>query len=209
MRSATARLAILLASGFIVGAIAFAVAEGAQAPRASQIPTVVTDRSALPGDVTPARITSGSASATQTAVGTHAATTKTGTQRENEAASPDRVMVTPVVRDVGDGDEGPAGSAKSDSDGDESGGGSGKSTSTESKSESSGSSSGESKSGSTRSGSSSGEGKNTGSSGSESGKSSSEGSSQHKSEQSTVRQTRSTAAQQGDRASGSSAGTER
>jgi len=115
----------------VLGTVALAVAVGAQAPAASQIPTVVTHQvTATPAPETLVTTVTPS----PTPVATNPSATKPSSNKSNsdaeatDHASPSqREVVTPKLRDDGDGDE--SGSGKNDGDADNSGASSDKSPS--------------------------------------------------------------------------------
>ena len=108
IRSATKLAAVLL-----VGVVAFAVAEAALGPRASQIPTVVTATTSVrPVPAVAATVTPPTSAAVATPTPPPAKPANASTSEH------EREVVKPAVRDDGDGDE--DGSKPSDGDGDES-----------------------------------------------------------------------------------------
>ena len=123
MKLTRLRLFGAIVAVLVLGTVALAVAVGAQAPGASQIPTVVTHQvtatpapQALVTTVTPP----------PSSVATKPVTTKPSSPKSNSDAqtsdhssSSQREVVTPKLRDDGDGDEG--GSGKNDGDADNSG----------------------------------------------------------------------------------------
>ena len=123
MKLTRLRLLGAIVAVLVLGTVAFAVAVGAQAPAASQIPTVVTHQvTATPAPQTLVATVTPSPST----VATKPVTTKPSSAKPNSGAeatdhsSPSqREVVTPKLRDDGDGDE--SGSGKSDGDSDDSG----------------------------------------------------------------------------------------
>jgi len=116
------RLLGAIVAVLVLGMVAFAVAVGAQAPAASQIPTVVTHQvTATPSPQTlVTTVTPPSSSVATKPVTTKPSSAKPGSDAETtDHSSSQREVVTPKLRDDGDGDEN--GSGKSDGDADDSG----------------------------------------------------------------------------------------
>jgi hypothetical protein len=133
----TLRLLGILVAVLVLGAVALTVAWGVQAPRASQIPTVVTSEpTATPVVQSIAPTPSPAPAVTKPVVPkpTSAKTSSSGTTSHATTKSSDREVVTPKMRDDGDGDE--SGPSKGDGDSDDQG-----SSGTSQKSSSGGSSS--------------------------------------------------------------------
>ena len=124
MKLTRLRLFGAIVAVLVLGTVAFAVAVGTQAPAASQIPTVVTHQvTATPAPQTLVTTPTPPPST----VATKPVTTKPSSNKPNSGAeasdhpsSSQREVVTPKLRDDGDGDENGSG-GKSDGDADNSG----------------------------------------------------------------------------------------
>jgi hypothetical protein len=118
------RLAIMLVAVLFVGAVAFALANPALAPRASQIPTVVTttiqtSSTSVGVNATPTPLPAAAATPTAplpTSVPTAVPAAKP--TKASASGADDREVVKPKVRDDGDGDENGSGPSDHDSDND-------------------------------------------------------------------------------------------
>jgi hypothetical protein len=134
------RIAVIAAAILVVGALAFAVAEAAQSPRVSQIPTVVAGHGAALSIAAASPAPGGPHAFDATTPVTSSSPTETASTADGSTEQ--REVVTPKVRGDKDGDEGS--SAGNDHDGDEPSGSSSKkesSSESEHKASSSGSSS--------------------------------------------------------------------
>ena len=136
MKNVTVRIAVFAGAVLVLGTLAFAAAEAVQSPPASQIPTVVTGRAADASEPVPtsaSALSTGTLDATPTRTLVPAATGRSSSGDAQDGASSgsdgktsagsDREVVTPKVRDDGDGDT--KGSGKNDGDADDHSGSSG------------------------------------------------------------------------------------
>ncbi|MDR3686970.1 MAG: hypothetical protein P4L93_08450 [Coriobacteriia bacterium] len=120
MKLTRLRLFGIIVAALVLGTVALAVAVDAQSPAASQIPTVVTHQ-ATATPAPHALVATATASASSTAIKPvsakpESAKPKSDAEATDHSSSSQREVVTPKLRDDGDGDEDGAGNNDGDSD---------------------------------------------------------------------------------------------